>query len=135
MPSPVLPTFSYLPHPHHRDGNRNKSQWTIVENDEVKVFNFAIASSWISGTSAWGVYLSDGNNLNYLGISKDRSRTLFLAKFVNKTNQTQWHGYPADHQINCQDIPAMDIQRRWLEANILSPAKIRKIAKGQPCNL
>ena len=56
-----------------------------------------------------------------------------MAKFVG--NRDIWYGYPADHQRNQQDIPTERVRRIWMQGGVLTPAKIRKITRGQPCRL
>jgi hypothetical protein len=46
-----------------------------------------------------------------------------------------WHGYPADHQRSPSDIPDEEILKAWINLGLVTPAKVRKLAKGQPCNL
>jgi len=76
--------------------------------------------------------------MQYLGRSA-RSvpvfRKLLLGKFIGGEPSNTWHGYPADHVQNSQDIPPASILRQWLESKILRPAQIRKISKGQKCSL
>ncbi|MBS1963098.1 MAG: hypothetical protein JST04_12860 [Bdellovibrionales bacterium] len=134
VPTNIQPGFDYLPHSHHRNGMAGKSQWSIAINEEVECFRDAVHGQWFFQGDGWGLHRILGQAA-HLGVAKDRRTKLFLAKFVNKTSQTVWHGYPADHQNNQQDIPAVEVQRIWLESQILPPPKIRKIARGQPCSL
>jgi len=122
----------YLCHPHHRNGNPNKSQWDLSEQRELDLFGLAFENQWLLDSVGWGVAKMN-NTLEYLGVSTDRLTRLFIAKFV--ATGTNWHGYPADHQRNQQDIPATAIQRKWLDDRVVPPSKIRKISKGQPCSL
>ena len=90
------------------------------------------ANHWIENESGWGLHYSNGV-LDYLGLAQDHTTQVFIAKFVG--NQGTWHGYPADHQQNRQDIPAERIRKIWIDTNVLRRAQIRKITKGQPCRL
>ncbi len=118
----------------HRNKSKEKSQWTISHQDEVKVFINAYTRNWIYKDNAWGVFF-DNRNINYLGVAQDHFTQVFIAKFVNDTNQTDWHGYPADYQLHSQDIPDEAILNDWLIHNVLPKSKINKIARGKPCKL
>lgn len=107
-----------------------KSQWSISPNQEIVCFNLAHSKGWTEADKGWGLHYSN-DVLDYLGLAQDHRTRVFIAKFVG--NQGNWHGYPADHQKNQQDIPTERIRRIWMNDNVLKPAKIRKITKGQPC--
>jgi hypothetical protein len=124
----------YTVHPHHRNGNPHKSQWTINKGEEVVCFENARLYCWLIVDNGWGLHLID-KRPHCLGVGKDRHRRLFVAKFVGKLATDEWHGYPADHVINFRDIPPAPVLQSWLEKNLVRAAKIRKISKGQPCSL
>lgn len=124
----------YVINPHHRNGNTNKSQWTISEADEIKCFDLAKNQGWVLGEKGWGLHVV-GQKPTWLGVAQDHSTQLFVAKFVGDSSGVEWHGYPADYRNNHHDIPEEGILRKWLSESGLSAAKVRKIAKGQPCNL
>jgi hypothetical protein len=129
----------YIINPHHRNSNTNKSQWTISVGDEIGCFNHAKHQNWLTANKGWGLHIVNSAP-NWLGVAQDQTTQLFVAKFVgNPSNSaasgTEWHGYPANYRVNNQDIPDEDILQKWLNTNILPAAKIRKLAKGQPCNL
>ncbi len=128
--------FQYVINRHHRNGNVSKSQWTISEAEETGCFNHAKDQGWIfpQMERGWGLHIAD-TRPSWLGIAQDRATRLFIAKFVGNVSLGEWHGYPADYRRNNQDIPDEDVLRRWLSVDALSASKIRKIAKGQPCNL
>ena len=85
----------YLPNPQHRDGNLNKSQWSISIVDEIGVFHEMTRKDWSIENSGWGLYFRNGA-LNYLGIIQNRNEAVFIAKFVVDSNHNAWHGYPAN---------------------------------------
>ena len=124
----------YVVNPHHRNGNVKKSQWTISEADEIKCFDLAKGQGWVLGDRGWGLHVSR-KRPTWLGVARDRDTQLFIAKFVGSSSGAEWHGYPADYRHNHHDIPEGEILRSWLSVSGLSPAKVRKIARGQPCNL
>lgn len=124
----------YSPNPQHRDNNPHKSQWTIMEPEEIQCFQVAYDKGWKKGNDAWGLHFRQ-NNVAYLGLGEDRSVELFIAKFKNDASHDTWHGYPADYQRKSQDIPDRNILSDWIANDVLKKAKIRKIMGGQPCKL
>jgi hypothetical protein len=125
---------NYSPNPEHRNNNPCKSQWTITETEEIECFTVAYDKGWANDKNAWGLYHHQ-NTITYLGTGKDRKINLFIAKFKNDVSHNNWHGYPADHQRNSQDIPDQGILKKWITHKVLAKAKIRKISAGQPCKL
>lgn len=101
--------------------------------EEIACFNSAISFEWRVENKGWGLYFVNGQP-SWLGISKDKDQ-LFIAKFVSETEAGPWHGYPADYRKNQHDIPSEAVLNKWIANSILSTAKIRKISRGQPCNL
>lgn len=124
---------SYFHKTDHRNGSPRKSQWTISEINEREVFKVTVLKNWID-KDGWGLNL-DKDNVDYLGIGRIRQHRLFIARFLNYKNGNTWHGFPADHMENRQDVPSNTILNEWQNSNILAPSKIRKIMRGQSCNL
>ncbi|MBF0552213.1 MAG: hypothetical protein HQK60_16965 [Deltaproteobacteria bacterium] len=126
----------YLHNPAHRDNTPDKSQWIITEEAEQNSFRMALNKVWLLPSTGWGLHFEDSKPA-YLGLAQDHHTPVFVAKFVNDRKQDNnfWHGYPADHQNNSQDIPAVGILNKWMAEKVLPAPKIRKILKGQPCNL
>lgn len=104
IPTYPVDATTYSVHPHHRDRNHEKSQWTIAVDDEVTSFRNAKTSEWLVNDRGWGIFPVTGNP-NYLGVTKDGVTRLVIAKFVFDENQNNWHGYPANHMENQHDIP------------------------------
>jgi hypothetical protein len=125
---------AYNSNPKHRNNSPQGSQWTITTADEYICFASADRAGWLLPAEGWGLHLVAGTP-DYLGIGVDRSRRLFLAKFVASTSPPTWHGYPADHEMHQQDIPHPKILDKWLQSKTLTAPKIRKLGKGQPCRL
>ncbi|NEP56261.1 MAG: hypothetical protein F6K31_04460 [Symploca sp. SIO2G7] len=129
---------SYIPKIDHRNNNPNKSQWTITESEEIDCFNNSFSSQWIDQFyTSWGLYF-DNNEVSYLGISaknEPESCQLFIAKFIDSNQNNEWHGYPANHSRNQQDIPPETVTQDWIEKEYLRRATIRKITRGQKCKL
>jgi len=135
------PHVFYIHNIQHRDGNRRKSQWTITELEERSCFEHGALFVYVYGVceshTCWGLHFLD-NSPAYLGHSADElqeRRLLLVAKFVDGNGNNHWHGYPADHVKNNQDIPPSAVRNIWLNSGQLTLAKIRKITRGQICNL
>lgn len=132
----------YIHNPQHRDGNPNKTQWTINEIDERSCFQFAGRLKYEQNcelsTTCWGIHVTNGR-VCALGKSAVKSSApiydLIIAKFVDGNANHKWHGYPADHEANIQDIPPECVRSSWLKSGYLTAAKIRKISRGQRCRL
>ena len=130
----IAPGVTYCVHPHHRNGTPHKSQWSIPESQERNVFIHARDQNWLLQTVGWGLHVVNGR-VEYLGTTHNGTRCLFVAKFVDASENHTWHGYPADHQRRPSDIPSVCILQRWMTSNLLRRAVIRKIVRGQPCSL
>jgi hypothetical protein len=134
LPTQPAGNNPYCIHPDHRNGNPNKSQWTITEEEERAAFVRAVEHEWLLQNRGWGLHLHQ-EQPQYLGTSKGQAAALFVAKFVSSGAQVSWHGYPADHQRNIQDIPESKVLKSWIDLRLLALPKIRKLMKGQPCSL
>ena len=97
-------------------------------------FSRARANRWLVEVEkvGWGLHLPAGKP-DYVGVARDHDTRIFVAKFT--ADQDVWHGYPADHRQNYRDIPTERILDGWMHNGLLTRAKIRKIARGQPCRL
>jgi len=118
----------------HRNKSKDKSQWTISHQDEVDVFVNAYTRKWVCNNNSWGLFYKNGK-IDYLGVAQDHVTQVFISKFVNDANHSNWHGYPADHKKHSQDIPDRIILDDWINNNVLPKAKIRKIQGMLPCKL
>ena len=127
----------YIIHPHHRNRNRQKSQWEIVEADERAVFDRSITFNWLIGDVGWGLHLIN-NSASILGksaLSAGPVRKLGIAKFVASNKPVKWHGYPADICRRQSDAPPETVKALWLELKLIKAPKLRKLSRGQPCTL
>ena len=122
----------------HRDGTNEKSQWIISPPQERACFLRAYEAHWCNQNGiGWGLHFENGQ-VAYLGKSRSREsepRDIFIAKFVDGNKNDKWHGYPADHVKNSQDIPPVKILKVWADAHYIRPALVRKLASGQKCKL
>jgi hypothetical protein len=128
----------YIHNELHRNGNPNKSQWTIVEVDERSCFATGFVSWRDREDSCWGLHIVNAG-VAYLGVTPivapDR-RDLFIAKFRDSSLDAKWHGYPVNSGDGSpQDIPPPIVLAAWLQSGLLRAAVVRKIARGQRCIL
>ena len=124
--------MNYKPNPLHRNGAAEKSQWRIPLAGEITCFSGACTNGWFDGGVGWGLHLPAGKP-DYLGVAQDHETIVFVAKFTE--DQDVWHGYPADHRRKHGDIPTEPVLDDWMRDGLLTPAKIRKLTRGQPCRL
>jgi hypothetical protein len=130
----IRPGLTYIHKTDHRDGSRQKSQWIISQLDERGSFILMYDSNWKHDHIGWGLHIQD-RCANYLGTDNTGTYHLIVAKFVDGDRIEKWHGYPADHTYNPQDIPSRDILWQWKNMGYIGTCKVRKILKGQRCNL
>lgn len=124
-------TQSYQCNPMHRNGTDGKSQWDISYKDEILSFADAITKGWHADGYAWSVF--PPHSPTYVGRDRDHTTPVFIARFEATSTPPVWHGYPVNHKKSKQR-PPVEITRAWLDDNVFSPAKIRKIARGEPCD-
>ena len=125
--------ITYLYHPDHRNGNNEKSQWTISEAAECKTFMDAFELDWLDDSQGWGLYRV-ADSVRHVGVGIERTLDLFIAKFVGNASQSEWHGYPADPTRN-GDRPTRETLLMWLEHEFLPSPKISKLIQGKRCKL
>jgi len=129
----IAPGYSYQHHPDHRNGTPAKSQWIITEAQERDAFDGARTRNWLKVRLGWGLHAPNAH-ASYLGISPN-GQEVFVAKFVASNPPVVWHGYPADHQRNPHDVPELQILRDWENSQLITPSQMRKLLRGQPCDL
>lgn len=124
---------TYWVHPHHRDKRPDKSQWTIIPDEEFSCFVKAIHLD-----DSFGLYLKDNlphflgkRKLKAIQEGKDDSE-LYIARFVHDDACKVWHGYPADGELGDQDIPSSYYLKQWKAKGYFSAAQLRRIQKGRP---
>ncbi|MFN6466282.1 MAG: hypothetical protein RMZ41_031320 [Nostoc sp. DedVER02] len=135
----ILPQIYYTHKIDHRNNSPEKSQWTISELQERNCFQLSLQSCLNqSPYISWGLYFED-DRVVYLGTSASNEPDfyqLFIAKFIDSSQNSNWHGYPANPSCGKnQDIPPVNILRDWQQQNYLRTTTIRKISKGQRCRL
>lgn len=100
---------------------------------EEASFNRSWAEGWLLDECGWGLHIVNGGP-DWLGTAQDHESRVFIAKFVGQLD-SDWHGYPADHVRNPQDIPHENVLGSWLDDELMSAAKVRKVMRGQRCSL
>lgn len=142
-------SVDYFFNPQHRDGNPNKSQWTILCSEELDCFRNSWKKYWngiVDGIddgeipdNAYGVLIQDRKVIP-IGIrsrentQKQGCHELYIAHFEGNrgaNNQSViWHGYPADYLVNSHDIPSDCYLREWKDKNLLTNSQMNKIRRG-----
>ena len=134
----ALPNVFYIHKVDHRDGSFEKSQWTITELEERICFKYSLELGWNNPSYiSWGLHI-ENEKVVYLGKSAKNEPEfcqLFIAKFVDSNKNSKWHGYPANSSQKQQDIPPESVLYDWLEKQYLRRSIIRKLLRGQKCNL
>jgi hypothetical protein len=126
---------SYVINSQHRDGNPNKSQWTLSKTGECSLFNTANSSGWLDFSSKKGFGINKtGAILDQLGVWTDRVTVLKIAKFVGD-HQDEWHGYPLNYRKNQHDKPTVGVLNLWLKSGLISKPDMARIKTGKQCNL
>jgi hypothetical protein len=136
----ILPEILYTHKIDHRNNSGEKSQWTITELEERSCFKYSLEYSWNKPHHyiSWGLYFKN-DKVEYLGNSAKNEPELcqlFIAKFIDSSKNSKWHGYPANPSgQKPQDIPPENVLGDWLSKQYLRPQLIRKITRGQKCKL
>lgn len=113
---------------HRASGNPNASVWICSFKEEFDLAENGLKSQYTERKNLLQAYnLNKG--LSVLG-KNDVNPKLKIAKFVN-TSPNLWHGYPADHVMNNQDRPTLDVLSKMCSNGLISPKQMRKISKGQ----
>lgn len=123
---------TYWVHPHHRDKRPDKSQWTIIPDEELKCFVEATHFE-----KSFGLYLKN-DSPNVLGKRKlkailegKKDAELYIARFVHDVAHKVWHGYPADGELGDQDIPSSYYLKQWKAKGYFTSAQLSRIHKGK----
>ena len=123
---------TYWVHPHHRDNSPDKSQWTIIPDEEFECFVKAIIKD-----KTFGLYLKD-EKPHVLGKRKlkaiqegKKDAELDIARCVHDVAHKVWHGYPADGELGDQDIPSSYYLKQWKAKGYFTSAQLSKIHKGK----
>lgn len=113
----------YYCHPHHRNGDPEKSQWAISRLDEVNVFAEAPRDVCSNLLTRWGLNIAD-NQIAELGTNGE-----WLAKFISDgADVSQWHGWPACRWP--QDRPDQQLLEYWVVKGTITRARARRIERG-----
>jgi hypothetical protein len=119
---------------HRRHGNPNKCIWTISLEAEVECFRDSALKKWLENKEGWGLKFNTQGRLEQVGVS-DTKEELKIAKFVDSSSTTEWHGYPADYCSRNKDRPSLKVLEDWKDKNIISKTQMSKIKQYKKCNL
>lgn len=130
----VAPNVRYTPNGAHRNrAFRDKSQWQIRTREEVDCFSDAHARQWCQASSGWGVHVDAIGRPQQLGVSCT-GYGLWFAKFVDKAQGGDWHGYPADYPRYANDRPPTTLLQVWRQLGLIDKRIMLKVRQGQLCN-
>ncbi|MFL0361674.1 hypothetical protein ACH0BF_01480 [Pseudobacillus sp. 179-B 2D1 NHS] len=127
--------YKYILANHHRNRqNSNKSLWTITQTEEVESFRLLCMNSWIvDNDKGWSIHRINNSN-RILGRSTQND-DVQIAKFVDSSNNQQWHGYPVDYRKSMHDRPKSKILKDWVRKGIIKRADMSKILRGKGCTI
>ncbi|MDT0173640.1 hypothetical protein Q9R23_11715 [Exiguobacterium sp. BRG2] len=116
--------------------NSDKSLWTISEVDELNCFQLMYDNNWICDTySGWSLHKVRSSN-EYLGKSQPpKSEQVKIAKFVDSSKNSKWHGFPVDYRNSLNDRPKASILTKWVENRDITKPQMSKILRGKICYL
>jgi hypothetical protein len=118
----------YQINPQHRNGNPNKSQWSIICEEEIAVFAQSCNDGMVEDDHyMWGLYMP-GDKPAILGSTKNSDDSK-IAIFDNGKQNGFWHGYPADY-IRNNEVPPSEILAYWKTKEYINKSDINKIIKG-----
>lgn len=126
----LTPAQHYAVHPHHRNQTPQKSQWTVPELVEFKVFvsGAEITPGGYANTEIFGLSIADGRP-SVLGLS-EAGESVVLAKYTR--DQVEWHGYPYSHTRPKQSVPR-SILECWRVTGLISKPIYSRILRKQTC--
>lgn len=128
---------SYVHKSYHRNGNPNKSQWTVVPTIEVHLFEISYQNVRNTSPVLWSLHIENGVPVA-VGISctaKPPQRPLKIARFNHHKRPDYWSGYPADYRSRHQDRPPISVLKEWVAAGIISTADMSRVRGSKACNL
>lgn len=114
----------YWCHPHHRNGNSQKSQWSITRLEEVSSFAAAPKGVCSDPSVRWGTHFANAS------IAALGSRGEWLARFVGDgaIPISTWHGWPACRWP--QDNPDSELLDHWVQHGVITRARARRVNRG-----
>lgn len=129
----TIGSYTYILSDQHRNRqNRNKSQWTINEVEEVNSFELMILKNYwvIDNNKGWSLH-RENNSENYILGSSTENDSLQIAKFVDSSNNKNWHGYPVDYRKSVHDRPHISILEDWVNQGIIKKKDKARILLGK----
>lgn len=123
---------SYMSVSYHRNGDPEKSQWTISVEEEFRSFAISRQNRWYQDKRGWGIHPS--GSLIEVG-TLVCGKIVRISRFQEMSPLGQefkdiWHGYPADIKGKTNDIPVVEVLDSWLNAGIIKRHQLSKIRRG-----
>jgi len=119
---------------HRTRQNTNKSLWTISEDDEFNSFSLMCDKDWISDQyKGWSLHRVGLVN-DILGVNP-KDEEVQIAKFVDSSQNSSWHGYPVDYRESVHDKPHNEVLQKWVDGDKITKKQMRKISQGKKVKL
>lgn len=126
---------TYIFSDQHRNlQNCNKSEWKISQDEEFNSFILMCDENWIlKEYKGWSLHRINSRNER---LGKNRSREwVKIAKFVDSTRNSEWHGYPVDYRESIYDKPPTKILNEWVKKGIIRRSQMGKIVDNRGCDI
>ncbi|MDH1707054.1 hypothetical protein [Acinetobacter johnsonii] len=124
----------YQVNPQHRNGNFNKSQWSVKTDMELQIFSSGLINQW-SNSSRDVIWSVPKHLPNLIEIGTERptkgsaNEPLYIAKYTGDTNGT-WHGYPVSPKSQ-PDHPPQEIVNKWIDDNFIDKSFFSRWIRGK----
>ena len=118
----------------HRNGNPNKSQWTVKTEIELQIFTFGLLNEWCNTSQdvIWSIP-KHSQQLTSIGteraIKGSSTECLYIAKYTGDSNGT-WHGYPVSNKSQ-PDHPPQEIVNQWIQTNHIDKSFFSRWVRGK----
>ena len=123
---------NYMAVSYHRNGNPQKSQWSISVEEEFESFKISRQQNWHNEKRGWGLHPKDPfSTIGRTTANNNVVIAIFQEMSPNGQNVDDiWHGYPADIRGKINDIPTVDVLRSWLTNGYINGHEFSKIRRG-----
>lgn len=115
---------------HRARQNANKSLWTITEDEEFNSFSLMCNQNWILDQyKGWSLHRVGSIN-DFLGVNPKNERVQ-IAKFVDSSKNSLWHGYPVNYRESVHDKPHNEVLQKWVDDKKITKVQMSKISRGK----
>lgn len=94
-----------------------------------------VKNNWvINNNKGWSLHRENRNTNSNIGVSV-QNEFVQIAKFVDSSNNQQWHGYPIDYRMSVNDRPHIAILQNWVDQGIIKKRDKARILQGKGCKI